>query len=313
MQLPRKACLADSDNGGRMRRCSPSYRTRYGQMFEGFCEEVLAALPLVRLKGKVHLIFFSPPFPLNTKKKYGNKQGEEYIAWLSSLAPLFREFLAPRGSIVIELGNAWVPGSPTMSTLPIKTLLKFLEGGDLHLCEEFICFNPARLPSPAEWVTVRRERVKDAFTRAWWMSPKEHPKANNRRVLTRYSDSMRQLLLKGKYNAGLRPSEHNIGTRSFLVDHGGAIPPNVLVVSNTRSNDHYLAFCRKHNLRPHPARMPEKIAEFFIRFLTDKGDLVMDPFAGSNITGYVAEELKRKWISIEARSEYVVTSAARFG
>lgn len=297
----------------RMRRYSPTYRTKYGQMFEGHCESILATSSMIKLKGKIQLIFTSPPFPLNRKKKYGNLQGEEYVAWLSSLAPLLRDYLAARGSIVIELGNAWVPGSPTMSTLPIKALLEFLEAGNLHLCEEFICFNPARLPSPAEWVTVRRERVKDAFTRAWWMCPTEHPKANNRTVLTPYSDSMRQLLLKGKYNAGHRPSEHNVGKRTFLVDHGGAIPPNVLLVSNTRSNDPYLVFCRKHNMQPHPARMPEKIAEFFIKFLTDEGDFVMDPFAGSNITGCVAERLRRKWISIEANPEYVLASKARFG
>lgn len=290
----------------------PEYRTKYGKMFQGLCEDILAATSLTKLKGKIDLIFTSPPFPLNTKKKYGNLQGEEYIIWLASLAPIFSEYLAPRGSVVIELGNAWVPGSPTMSTLPLKTLLRFLEAGDFHLCEEFICFNPAKLPSPAEWVTVRRERVKDAFTRAWWMSLTQHPKANNRSVLRPYTDSMRQLLSRGTYNAGSRPSEHRIGKKSFLVDHGGAIPPNVLLVSNTRSSDPYLDFCREHNTRPHPARMPEKIAEFFIRFLTNEGDLVMDPFAGSNVTGRVAETLKRKWISIEAREEYVLASKARF-
>lgn len=298
---------------GRVKRYSPRYRTKYGRLYQGECEEVLRGLPLTKFKGKVRLILTSPPFPLNRKKKYGNRQGEEYITWLSSLASLFREYLVPKGSIVIELGNAWVPGSPTMSTLPIKALLGFLEAGSFHLCEEFVCFNPARLPSPAEWVNVRRERVKDAFTRAWWMSTKEHPKADNRRVLRPYSKSMKQLLLRGTYNAGPRPSEHNIGQTSFLADHGGAIPPNVLVISNTRANDRYLTFCRKHELQPHPARMPDKIAEFFIRFLTDEGDLVMDPFAGSNMTGYVAEQLKRGWISIEARAEYVSTSRARFG
>jgi site-specific DNA-methyltransferase (cytosine-N4-specific) len=159
-------------------------------MFEGRCEDILATPPVIKLKGKTRLIFTSPPFPLNRKKRYGNLQGEQYVAWLSSLGPLLRDYLAPQGSIVIELGNAWIPGSPTMSTLPTKALLGFLEAGSLHLCEEFVCFNPARLPSPAEWVTVRRERVKDAFTRAWWMAPTEHPKANNRRVLTPYSNSM---------------------------------------------------------------------------------------------------------------------------
>jgi site-specific DNA-methyltransferase (cytosine-N4-specific) len=139
---------------------------------------------------------------------------------------------------------------------------------------------------------------------------------------------MKDLLRRGTYNFGPRPSEHHIGTTSFLSDNGGAIVPNVLVpiigddllpdllevlpASNTRSGDPYLEYCRKHNIKPHPARMQERVAEFFIRFLTEEGDLVMDPFAGSNTTGIVAERLKRKWISIEANAEYASASRSRF-
>lgn len=231
------------------------------------------------------------------------------------------------GSIVIELGNAWVRGTPTMSTLPMKALIEFQESADLHLCQEFICFNPAKLPTPAEWVTVRRKRVKDAFTRVWWLSPTPNPIADNRRVLTQYSQAMKKLLERGTYNDGLRPSEHRVGTTSFLSDNGGAIPPNVLIpaieqmlpeltevlpIANTRSTDPYQEYCRDHGIQPHPARMSEKLVEFFIRFLTRPGDLVLDPFAGSNTTGAVAQRLKRRWVAIEANAEYVRASRARF-
>src|SRR5256885_14020805 len=98
------------------------------------------------------------------------------------------------------------PGPRMMSPASLKALLAFQEAANLHLCQEFICFNPARLPTPAEWVTVRRVRVKDAFTRVWWMSPTANPKADNRQVLTEYSDSMLKLLRRGTYNGGSRPS-----------------------------------------------------------------------------------------------------------
>lgn len=210
--------------------------------------------------------------------------GEAYLKWLTGLAPLFREYLKPDGSIVLELGNAWNPGSPTMSTLPLKALLGFLEAGGLNLCQEFICFNPARLPTPTQWVNIERIRVKDAFTRIWWMSPDERPKADNRKVLTKYSKSMMDLLRKGTYNSGQRPSGHNIGAKSFLSNNGGSIPPNVLVpaeqaeglplfevlpISNTRATDDYLEYCRNNGILAHPARMQEKLAEFFVDFLTD--------------------------------------------
>jgi DNA modification methylase len=288
------------------------YTTRNGRLFVGKAEEILESSALKGARGKVKLVFTSPPFPLNRKKKYGNLEGRRYLLWLSTFAEGLTEFLEPKGSIVVELGNAWEPGSPTFSTLPMEALLEFKRAGDLHLCQEFIYYNTAKLPTPAQWVTVRRSRVKDAFTRLWWMSPSTEPDANNTRVLVPYSADMRKLLDTGKYNAGLRPSEHQIGSTSFLRDNGGAIPPNVLSLANTSASDPYLKYCRRTGHELHPARMPIDVARFFIRFLTQPGDLVLDPFAGSNVTGAAAEELDRKWISIEANREYANGSVGRF-
>ncbi len=298
-----------SQNG---RRLQPIYETNLGRMYWGKAEELLLRHPLNVRKKKVQLIFTSPPFPLNRKKKYGNLQGREYVDWLAGFAGLFRAFLKENGSLVVELGNAWEPGRPVMSTLALKALLGLQERGGFYLCQEFICYNPARLPSPAQWVNVERIRVKDSFTRLWWMSPSDRPKADNRRVLKEYSDSMKKLLASGKYNPGKRPSEHNIGETSFLTDNGGAIPPNVLQIANTQASDEYQNFCRSKGLSPHPSRMPLDLPKFFIKFLTDEGDLVLDPFAGSNTTGAAAELLRRRWIGIEAQSDYAESSRGRF-
>lgn len=289
-----------------------AYKTRYGRMIQGTAEQLLDSESTKRYLGRVQLIFTSPPFALNRKKRYGNLQGQDYVRWLGSFAPIFRRLLKRNGSIVIELGNGWERGRPTMSTLPLEALLAFLNQGRFHLCQQFICHNPARLPSPAQWVNVERIRVKDAYTQLWWMSPVERPKADNRRVLKEYSQAMLKLLDSKKYNAGKRPSEHEIGTRSFLTNNSGAIPPNVLILTNTRPNDEYQRYCRDHNYSIHPARMPSALAEFFIRFLTRPGDLVLDPFAGSNTTGAVAERLGRRWISIEPHPDYVRGSHGRF-
>lgn len=199
-----------------------------------------------------------------------------------------------------------------MSVLGLKALLEFIEKGELHLCQQFICDNPSRLPGPTEWVNRQRIRVKDSFTHVWWASPTTRPFANNRAVLKPYSKSMTRLLERKEYNAGVRPSEHRIGKTSFLTKHAGAIPSSVLSFSNTRSNDPYLDYVKKHKLENHPARMPKGLAEFFIRFLTNEEDIVLDPFAGSNTTGAVAESLKRRWIGIEAKKEYADASTGRF-
>lgn len=281
-------------------------------MYLGTIEGFLASKPARDLRGKVKLIFTSPPFPLNRKKRYGNLVGTAYVKWLGGLAPRLSELLTPDGSIVIEVGNSWNPGEPTMSTLALEALLKFKKQGRLHLCQQFICHNPARLPSPAQWVTVDRIRLKDSFTHVWWFAPTIRPAASNRRVLKPYSSAMRKLLETGTYNAGVRPSEHNVGEKSFLKDNGGAIPANVLQYSNTRAGDAYLRYCKENGLQPHPARMPGGLAEFFIRFLTNPRNLVLDPFGGSNVTGAAAEALKRRWVAVEARQDYAAGSRGRF-
>jgi site-specific DNA-methyltransferase (cytosine-N4-specific) len=285
--------------------------TQLGASYHGLAEDVIAR-ELEPYKGRVSLILTSPPFPLNRKKRYGNLVGEEYLQWLSDFGPRFRDLLKPRGSIVIEVGNAWEPGEPTMSTLSLEALLGFLKSGELKLCQQFIWNNPARLPTPVEWVNIKRVRVKDAFTHLWWMAKTAHPLANNRRVLTPYSASMRKLLSNGKYNAGTRPSQHDIGAKSFLTDNGGAIPSNVITLSNTLATDGYQHYCRDQGIKPHPARMPLGLAEFFIKFLTRPGDLVLDPFSGSNVTGACAENLGRRWLAIEAEQDYIDGSVGRF-
>lgn len=289
-----------------------AYSTALGRMLHGKSNEILAEDSMRRFEGKVNLIFTSPPFPLNRKKRYGNETGDSYIEWLSAYGSLFKKMLTPDGSIVIEMGNSWEPGMPVMSTLALRALLNFQSKNNLHLCQEFIWQNPARLPSPAQWVNVERIRVKDSFTRLWWLSPNTKPKASNQRVLQAYSQSMMGLLKKGTYNSGKRPSEHAIGETSFLKDNGGAIPSNVLTYANTQASDNYQNYCRENSIQPHPARMPIELAKFFIKFLTDSGDIVLDPFGGSNTTGAAAEELERFWISIEASKDYIKGSRGRF-
>ncbi len=169
---------------------------------------------------------------------------------------------------------------PVMSTLALEALLEFKREGKLKLVQQFVVYNPARLPSPAQWVNVERIRVKDSFTHIWWLAPSDRPYADNRSVLTPYSAAMKDLLKSKRYNSGPRPSEHRIGKRSFLKDNGGAIASNVLSISkHFLSNDVYQDYCRKNGLKPHPARMQREVASFFVKFLTRRGDTVLDPFA----------------------------------
>lgn len=289
------------------------YQTEHGICINEDCEKVIQKYLIPNFEGKIQLILTSPPFPLKRAKKYGNKVGKEYLDWLCGIGNQLEPLLSENGSIVIEIGNAWNPGEPTFSTLPLETLLSFKNECNLHLCQEFIYYNPARLPGPIEWVNKQRIRVKDSFTQIWWMSKTPYPYANNRNVAEPYSRQMKKLLASGKYNSGTRPSEHIISETAFSIDNGGAIPSNVIIAANTTSNDIYIKKCKEHNLPIHPARMASAIPEFFIDFLTQPGDIVLDCFAGSNTTGIIAEKLGRKWISIELDRNYYEGSKYRFG
>lgn len=308
------------------------YKTKKGKFLVGDSFFVLKDLLKKGYRNKVQLIMTSPPFPLNDKKKYGNLQGEAYNRWLAEFAPLFSDLLKKNGSIVIELGNSWEPGRPTQALLTLESLLSFVKHptAGLRLCQEFICYNPSRLPSPAQWVTIKRIRTTDSYTHVWWMSKDDFPKADNRKVLRPYSQSMKELLKRKSYNSGKRPSEHVIGEKSFLSNNRGSImpnlleieridserdprlPPNVLSMSNTNSNDAFMLACRRKGLTPHPARMQQGLVNFFIEFLTDPGDLVLDPFGGSNTTGFCAEKLGRRWIAVDIDGQYGRQSKLRF-
>jgi site-specific DNA-methyltransferase (cytosine-N4-specific) len=163
-------------------------------------------------------------------------------------------------------------------------------------------------------------RAKDSVNTVWWFSKTEWPKADVSNVLTEYSDRMRKLLAdpEGFYKPKKRPSGHDI-SKGFGTDKGGAIPSNLikepfnlLEISNSESNGQYLTGCKLVEAPQHPARFPARLPQFFIRMLTEPGDLVVDIFAGSNTTGWVAEAEKRRWLAFDENRDYLAASAFRF-
>lgn len=283
---------------------SAHYSTDLGAALLGDSMEMLRALP----SASVDLVMTSPPFALTRKKEYGNEPVERYLEWFTPFCLEIKRVLKPTGSFVLDIGGAWVPGSPVRSVYHFDLAVRLTK--EFHLAQEFYWYNPARLPTPAEWVTIRRIRVKDSVNMVWWFGKGAHPKADNRKVLRPYSESMRGLIRNG-YKAKKRPSGHDISD-AFQRDNGGAIPPNLLEIANTESNSHYLRRCKELNIKPHPARYPEALVQFFIDFLTDPDDLVVDPFAGSNVTGAVCQRSMRRWLVSEQRVDYLDGSLARF-
>jgi DNA modification methylase len=282
------------------------HKTKYGCIYHGDSLEYLRTCR----PESVDLILTSPPFGLVRKKEYGNVDADRYVDWFRPFADGFRRGLKPHGSLVIDIGGAWTPGQPSRALYQYELVIMLCREFGFHLAQEFFWWNPSKLPSPAEWVTVRRIRVKDAVNCVWWLSPTPWPRASNRRVRAPYSDAMLSLLRNG-YRPKLRPSGHDISEK-FSTDNGAAIPPNLIALPNTESNSYYLRYCRQQGLRPHPARFPGDLPEFFTRMLTDPGDTVLDPFAGSCVAGEVAERLKRKWVCVELVEDYLRGAIGRF-
>lgn len=282
------------------------FKGQYGEILLGDSLEWLGQAKA----GSIDLVVTSPPFALTRKKEYGNEVGEEYLDWLRPFAREIYRVLKDSGSFVIDLGGAWNKGLPTRSLYQFEVLLMLCKEIGFHLAQDFYWWNPARIPSPAEWVTVRRIRVKDAVNTVWWLSKTPWPKASNTRIVQPYSQSMKHLLKNG-YKAKLRPSGHDISTK-FSKDNGGAIPPNLIALANTESNALYQRYCAEHSIKPHPARFPVEIPEYFVRMLTDVGDKVVDIFGGSCGTGEVCERLKRNWTCIDLEEEYLRGALGRF-
>lgn len=319
VDAPQEALFAASGEHPKklLTRTKSFYETSLGAAYLGDSLKLLTKLP----DSSVNLVFTSPPYALHFKKEYGNVSKADYVEWFLGFAREIHRVLKDDGSFVLNIGGSYNPKVPTRSLYHFKLLIALVEEVNFHLAQECYWYNPAKMPMPAEWVTVRRIRVKDSVEYVWWFSKTPFPKADNRKVLRPYSADMLRLAKRG-VKTTVRPSGHNINSSFDKIAAGGAIPPNViedqlasdmLVLGNNAANDVYTKRCKEAGLKIHPARFPSALPEFFVKLLTDEGDVVVDPFAGSNTAGFVAEKLGRKWIAMELLEEYLEASKFRFG
>lgn len=288
------------------RKFRPFYQTSLGEMIQGDSVEVLKA----REANTVELIMTSPPFALICKKEYDNAHADVYLDWFRPFAEQFHRVLKETGSLVIDIGGVWKNGQPTRSLYHFKLLIMLCEEMGFHLAQDLYWWNPSRLPTPTEWVAIRRIRLKDAINTIWWLSKTPWPKASNRRVLQPYSTSMNRWL-STNHTKGANQVRHRFGTR-FSRNNGAAIPPNLIALPSVANKNPYISYCREKGLSAHPTPFPSELPEYFVRMLTDPGDVVIDPFSGSCTTGEVCEKLNRRWQCIDLSENYLKGAVGRF-
>ncbi len=284
------------------------FTTEKGVALFGSAKDAVAQID----DGSLRAIITSPPYPLLREKQYGNKPVEEYLEWLMRIAELWPQKLTGDGSVVLNLGDVFRSGEPMLSTYQERLIIRLEDDLGWKLCSRYAWHNPSKMPAPAEWVTVRRVRVKPSIEQIYWLAPNGEPYADNSQVLVPYSESMRSRIEAGGEKGAVRPSGHELAAGAFDVDNGGAIPPNLIIAANTESNSRYMKACREQGLPIHPARFPAAVPEHFIKLCTEEGDTVYDPFSGSFKTGETAEDLGRNWIGNDLMLDYVMGGANRF-
>lgn len=258
---------------------------------------------------EIDLIVTSPPY-FGHQREYGGFAGSEvgFVDEMVSIIEAWLRMLTNTASIVLNLGDVTEKGEGCLSLYKERLLLALRSRLGLKLVGKFYWISPTKMPT-GHWVTKSRRDVVNAAEDCYWFSlnPKE-VKANNRNVLVEYSEKQKQYIESSQRKSPARkkrPSGQAANAESFYVDNGGAIPNNLIYAVPEPAQSPYSKYCEEHGLPRHPAMFPAEVPEFFIRYLTERGDVCWDPFAGSAVSGVAAELNDRYWISSELGKEYV--------
>jgi len=228
----------------------------------------------------VDLVFTSPPYA--DLRDYARIPPDDYVGWFLPVAYEIRRVLKPRGSFVLNINDRCVKGARHLYVF--KLVLAVVEIVGMPLIETYIWEKPNAMPGRYG------PRPKDAFEYLFWFARSTDVKFHLKSVGVRYAERHSSRSAKRKVifrTSGRRMNDAGTHRR------GWADPGNVIRCP--------VAF----GPGKHPARMPEDLAEFFIRLATDEGDVVLDPFLGSGTTAQVAKRLGRRYLGFEIHPEYL--------
>lgn len=286
------------------------FSTGLGVAIWGVAEKALQGI-----ETNIDLVLSSPPYPLRVSREYGNPNEAEYIDFICySIEPLVKR-LSASGSLCLNTGNdIFLPGMPARSLYQEKLTIALCERFGLYKMDHLVWNNGSKPPGPVQWASLSRQQLNSAYEAILWFSPSPSQcKANNRRVLEAHSEKHMQFLRHGtRGEASFSDGAHRKRRTSYPISEG-RIPRNVLSMSHTcASQNEYKRNARSLGLPVHGAPFPLRLPLFLIDFLTEKGDLVIDPFAGSCTTGVAAEMRERRWVCIDKMLEYLLGASTRF-
>lgn len=256
----------------------------------GDCEEVLKGLP----ENCVDLIFTSPPYADQRKNTYGGIHPDTYVEWFLPKASEFRRVLKPTGSFVLNIKERVVSGE--RHTYVLELILALKEQGWLWT-EEYIWHKKNSFPG--KWPN----RFRDSWERLLHFTKEKKFKIYQDNVMVPVGDWAKERLSnlsetdlirdESKVNSGFGKNISNwVGRKKVY-------PTNVLYLATECSN------------KNHSAVFPLDLPKWFIKLLTEPGDLVLDPFVGSGTTCLAAMELGRNYLGIDVMEEYIELSRER--
>lgn len=289
-----------------------AFSTKLGLAILGSCDSVFS-----RFDVPISLICSSPPFPLSNPRNYGNVSEKEFVDWITrALEPVIRR-LVPGASVCLEISpNIYMPGSPARSMYCERLVLALHDRLGLSLMDRLVWENTSAPPSPVQWASKKRVQLSATYSFVFWLTnDAQRVKSDNRRVLKPHTERHAKLISGGGENrtASFAGGAYRLRPGSFGNDTPGAIPRNVIKVShNCADQNAYKKKVRHLGLPPHTAPMPLALPKFLIELLTEKEDVVCDPFLGSGSTAKAAEVLGRRWVGTEIAVEYIVGAMARF-
>jgi site-specific DNA-methyltransferase (cytosine-N4-specific) len=282
------------------------FETEAGQALWATAETASAVIR----QDEIQSIITSPPYPIIKGRQYGTFETKELIDLIVSLCGQWKSLLKGDGSLVLNLGDCFVKGEPTLNLYQERILLRLHDELGYKMAQRFVWYNPSKPPS-TRWTTQDKVRVVNRTEQIYWLSLGGNPKANPEMLRRPYSQSFASQLARGVVRNKPRPSGHGTCKNGFARDNGGALPDNLLNLAHSAGQDSYNKDCRERGLDVHPARMPYKLTEFFIKLTTDEGDTVYDPMAGSLMVPQACENLNRRWIANERSLNYLCGASLR--